>query len=179
MKKLTVILTAVILLFNMSGCFRLISAIGGCDTGDSSSSPPPVLRCYDISPLNANGYLEGLELTSMFNAFDKATGYTYGQGYERFVFTKSAPSLLNISVVPNGKRFDEAFTIDGGSQKTVNGLEISYTVSRKRHEDFYSFKTSAIVVCGGDTAYIRYNYTSKSSECELVALIDALFEARG
>ena len=178
MKKLTVILVSVLLLLNMSGCFKVISVLMGNTKDSASSSSPPVLRKYSVTVEDVNAALLGLQLSEMFGSFDNAIGYSYGQGYELVVFTKETPSVLKISIVPNGKEFDDAFTIDGGKRQTLNGLDIQYTVNRKRYEDFYGYKTSAIVECGGDTAYIRYDYTSRSSECELIALIDALFEVR-
>ena len=114
----------------------------------------------------------------MFNSFDECVGYTYGTDYESFVFTKKSPSSLVVTVIPEGKEYPERLNINA-DWVDVEALKIAYSVNRVRHEDFFSYKTVATVSAvngNGATAHVRYEYISKSSECELLPLIYALFE---
>lgn len=178
MKKLTFLLVSFLLVFNMSGCFTLIKA---CSELQKKPDTPPIrqeLRRERVSAEYANGFLNGIKLGKMFKSFDVGFGYTYGTDYESFVFTKNSPSSLVVTVVPDGKEYPSKLIMDA-DRVDVEALKITYSVNRVRHEDFYSYKTIAMVSTidgSGAKAHVRYEYISKSSECELIPLIYALFE---
>lgn len=82
---------------------------------------------------------------------------------------------LKLAVSIDGGAVADEFLPSGKVQSTVNehGFLVEYAISRRRMEDYYTYKTTASVYTKNEVYYIRYNYSSSSSECELLQVISA------
>ena len=180
MKKLTLLLCALLLVFNASGCSILMATCMGLGGGgQSSSSVERTLRGSAVEIADVNGVLARLSISAKADGIGEVYGYGYGSGYEYFSIKRDGAATLWITVVPSGKPLPKGVEEPStNTAKSVNGTDVRYAVSRRRLEDCYSYKTQAVVACGGDRAIIRYDYSSRSPECELLGLIEALFEAK-
>lgn len=179
MKRILFLILSTVLVLSMSGCGTLIRACTGLGNRQEASPEEPVLYSRRVDLHDANAVLGGISLTPAIDSMDSSVGYTYGEGYEYFVFKRDGAASISATVVPGGKDMPEGLPLPSlDKTQSVGGMEVRYGINRRRYEDYFSYKTQALITCGGDRVVLTYDYSSRSPECELIGLIEALFEAK-
>jgi len=82
---------------------------------------------------------------------------------------------LKLAVALDGGRVSEEYLPVGEVKSLTNehGFQVEYSFTRRKQEDFYTYKTTATVYTDTEVYYIRYNYSSSSRECELLQVISS------
>lgn len=68
--------------------------------------------------------------------------------------------------------------VTDGERANINGFNVDYKVNKRRQEDYFLFKTNAVVDTGKEIYYIKYNYSSVNADCELLDIIDAFIQPK-
>lgn len=119
-----------------------------------------------------------LELSQLSpQSFNVSKVVEHGTGQESEYFDVEVDSYFNIEMrvlVDRDAVIDNAFALSDGAEQTVNahGYDVLYDVSRRRVDGYYSFETVAQVDTGREIYQMRYDYTSKNKNCELLDLIE-------
>ncbi len=174
MKRNIIITAAMALVVVFGGCLSL-----GRKPSDDTNAPQSLTyQMCDYRAVNEN--IDGFSLGGVYDNLSDFKGYTYtGEDYEYFYMAVDSGVEMSVLIVPSGKNCDMAFTISDAHQVSLNGLSVNYSINRRSYEDFYKFTTAAIVSGGGDVAYVRYVYSSRQTECDLIDMLSVMFISGG
>lgn len=118
--------------------------------------------------LQSSKIIEGLK-------FKNITSASTGGAQDYFRMEVDSMYTLDILVKINPEyAVSESYLPGGEVLSTVNAYEfrVDYSFTKRKIEDYYSFSSKAVVQTGDETYYIKYNYSSASPDCELLALIE-------